>query len=72
MDKPTLKANALAAMRAAVASDWAKVHMNVQQQRQLYDSIPYKMYRDSQDLLSIEIDAQLKKCYESLKEYYNG
>ena len=72
MDKYTLKANALAAMRAVVACEWSQVIMNVAQKKQVWDSTPYKMYRDAQDLLSIELDTQMKECYKNLKEYYEN
>jgi hypothetical protein len=72
MDKHTLKANALAAMRAVIACEWAGVYMNLGQQKMDYNSPAREMYQNSCDLLSIEVDAQMKICYNSLKEYYEN
>jgi hypothetical protein len=71
MDKHTLKANALAAMRAVIACEWAGVYMNLGQKRQI-DEPFIGVYKTSCGLLDIEADAQMKIVYESLKEYYEN
>lgn len=70
MDKHTLKANALAAMKAVTACEWARVYMNLGQQKQ--EGVAREMYKDSCSLLDIEMDAQMKIVYNSLKEYYEN
>lgn len=70
MDKHTLKANALAAMRAVVACEWAGVYMNIGQQRN--SSQAGDLYKIAHELVSIETDAQTKEVYKNLKEYYDG
>lgn len=69
-DKHTLRANALAAMRAAVACDWAAVSMNVEMQKQSIDTVLRAEYRSAVINLNIQVDDELSKCYEALTQLY--
>lgn len=73
-DKHTHKAEAIQAMYAVISCDWAKTIFKHNALR-LPAPTPalhpaYKYYTDAEDLLKIEVDLQLKSCYNSLKEYF--
>lgn len=70
IDKPTLRANALAAMRAAVACDWAVVILGAEQQKQSEDSTLRAEYRVSAELSKLQVEDELSKCYQALAGYY--
>lgn len=72
VDKHTLRAKALAAMRAAVACDWAKVILNTELQKQEVGSALYGEYHSACDLAVMQVDDELSKCHEALNAYYHN
>lgn len=70
LDKHTLRANALAAMRAAIACDWAAVIMNVELQKQEVGTLSRSEYGVSCQLLNLQVEDELSKCHEALTAYY--
>lgn len=70
MDKPTLKANALSNMRAAIAHEWCKFNLNIQLQKS--EGVAREMYKQSIELIDIEFEHELQTCYKNLKELFNG
>jgi ParB-like chromosome segregation protein Spo0J len=70
MDKHTLKANALAAMRATIAHEWSAFLLNAQVQKN--EGVARDMYKDSISLIQIEIEHEMKTCYKNLKELFDG
>lgn len=70
MDKPTLKNNALSAMRACIAHEWSAFNLNVQQQR--CEGAGRDFYKDAKELTIIEQDHQMRQCFNFLKEYYEN
>ena len=70
MDKTTLRANALAKMRACIAHEWSSFLLSAQQQKE--QGTARQMYREAVELTRIELDADLRECYNFLKEYYEN
>lgn len=70
IDKHTLRANALAAMRAAIACDWAKVVLGAELQKQEVGNALRDEYRSSVELLGLQVEDELSKCHEALTAYY--
>lgn len=70
IDKPTLRANALAAMRAAVACEWAVVIMGAELRKQEKDSTLFDDCYNSIILLKMQVDDELSKCHEALTQLY--
>ena len=70
IDKHTHRANALAAMRAAIACDWAAVYTNIEQQKQPEGSELRGQYMVSTELLKLQVEDEISKCYVALRGYY--
>jgi hypothetical protein len=72
MDKHTLKANALAAMRACIASEWSSFCLNTNINKLPPDSIPRKLYTNAVQLTDLQVEEEMKKCFDNLTEYYKN
>lgn len=70
IDKHTLRANALSAMRAAVACEWAAVVMNVETQKQPVETVLRDIYHNAHNMLQLQVDDELSKCHEALTQLY--
>jgi hypothetical protein len=76
VDKTTLRAQALAAMHATGALDWAQVILASRRAApEISSPTPEDIatraeYKQAIGVIELQIEEEMRKCYESLGRYY--